>query len=335
MAIHLKWSNQNAPGNTLNIYRRVGTTITPETKGTAIGSVDSASTSYIDVTAVSGETYSYLLEVVAPLGVAYSRPTSTVNLRRIGPGGVEILYGDSEFGYMGTVPIYQMPNYWDAIDFPDANVAPYNSNLVWHKFVRKGKILIVPSIPATKTWVGDYDTWLNGIWVYSTYGLASGLTWNFDTSDPKYAPYKRTWQITFGEDKFNIRAPRAYPDNWDGVFSTAKSLDPTTEVNQVIQSMYQGCYIGNNVGNVQPLITNQYFGAFICAEGIPNGTVTAQSTTLLAAHPGRIDNFVVLSDWLAGVPINSGSDKLYEKVNSKWRHGNAASFHPVFELIGE
>lgn len=337
MAIILKWSNQNASGNTLNVYRKVGNTITPEDKGTPIATLDSAAVTYTDNTTVPGETYTYLVEVIAPLGTVYSRPTTTANLRRVGPGPNEIITGNSEFGYMGIVPAYEMPNMWDLVSYVGGNAGGYLPNLQWHKFVRKNKVYIVPSVQPT-TFVGDNGLWLGGIWVYNAKGIASGIEWNFDTSDSKFDPYRRTQIVTIGDFKFHMRAPRAYPDDWDGVHDQSKTLRPDTEVNQLMQAMYQGCMIGNNVGNVAriPPVAGQMFTQFICAETLINYQNQVLSTCTIKRTSRRSDNFIPLADWMLGSTVtndfNTGSS---EQTLIGWRHGNAPTFWPVLELIEE
>lgn len=335
MAIQLRWSNQNAPGNILNIYRNEGDTITEASKGTPIATLDSAATTYNDTTTIPGLTYSYLVEIVAPLGTVYSRPTTTANLRRIGPGGSEILSGNSEFGYMGIVPASQMPDFWTTLDFSIGRIVPHMNNLVWHKFVRKNKIMIVPNMQPTTRYYNDNDQWLNGLWVYHTYGLASGLEWNFDTSAAKYASWARKRIVKFGNDSFHLRAPRAYMEDWDGVHDLAKTLDPNTEVNQLMQAMYQGNIIGNNVGNVSGLITIQGFMRFVCAEMTYNGSVPSQSESIMKNMAPREDNFAVVSEWLGGVPINNSFNTFGDQIVFRWRHAGCPTFFPVFEYIEE
>lgn len=336
MAIILKWSNQNASGNTLNVYRKVGNTITPEDKGTPIATLDSAAVTYTDNTTVPGETYTYLVEVIAPLGTVYSRPTTTANLRRVGPGPNEIITGNSEFGYMGIVPAYEMPNMWDLVSYVGSNAGGYLPNLQWHKFVRKNKVYIVPSVQPT-TFLGDNGTWLGGIWVYNGSGIASGIEWNFDTSDAKYAPWKKKRVVTIGDFKFNLRAPRAYPDDWDGVHNVELTKQPDTEVNQLIQSLYQGNVIGNNVGNVARLLpVAQMFTQFICAETLIDYANQPRSTCVMKAIARRSDNFADFTEWTRGCPIdNQYNTGAAEQTLIGWRHGSAPTFWPVLELIEE
>lgn len=332
MAIHLKWSNQNASGNSLKVYRREGREITPETKGTAIATIDSAAVEYTDNTAEPGVTYAYLLEVIAPLGSAYSRPTITANLRRVGPGGVEVLVGDTEFGYMGEVQSYELPDVWGLLNFSEGKTATAMRLLKWYKFVRKGRILYVPSIQTTTSY-GDYDPWLSGIWVFNTSGIASGIEWNFPTTDAKYAPYKRQRIITNGVDRFHLRAPRAYPDDWNGVVNTSLTLRPDTEVNQIIQSMYQGCIIGNNVGSVTPMIVsqNQYFMRFICAESL-----VASSQAIMNMSSALDHNFAIVSEWNQGCQVlNSYNTTAVDRISYRFRNAGAPTMFPVLQLIEE
>lgn len=335
MAIHLKWSNQNAPGNQLLVYRKIGNLITPETKGTPIATLNSDATEYSDNTTEPGETYAYLVEVLAPLGSAYSRPTVTANLRRVGPGKTEILVGTSEFGYMGQVQQYEMPDYWDSVDSSRTKTARGLSNLQWHKFIRKGKILIVPCGQPMGDWSRDTDLCLNSIWVYNTYGLCSGLEWNFDTSAPKYAAWKKTRIVQFGNDKFHIRAPRAYPDNWDGVTNLALTLRPDTEINQLIQAMYLGSIIGNDVGNVARYITGQFFLPFVGAESVINYQTPSQNEFLVKATPVLGSNDMSVEGWNAPVVINNSHTPNNEQYVARWRSQSHPTFFPVFELIEE
>jgi len=332
MAIHLKWSNQNTPGNSLYIYRNEGTTITEASKGTAIATLDSNAVAYVDNTTEPGKTYAYLVEIRAPLGSSFSRPTVTANLRRVGPGGVDILTGDSEFGYMGQVPSYELPDVWTALGFERGKTNAAMAVLKWYKFVRKGKIMYVPSIPMTTTY-NDYDPWLGGIWAANVPGIASGLDWNFDISAAKYNPYRKTKILTAGIDRFHLRAPRAYPDNWNGVHNAALTLQRDTEMNQLIQSMMQGCIIGNQVGSVTPQIWAQgvTFMRYIAAEALP------QSNETLMCEYGVYDhNYAIVADWVKGYYIvNTYNSSSADQILAKWRNGGAPALWPVLQLIEE
>lgn len=330
MAILLKWDNDNVPGNPLYVYRKEGPTSSQADPGVKIATLDSAAKQYSDATIVPGTAYSYIIEVVVDLGSVWSRPTTTADMYMRGPGPQTILRGDNRHGYMGQVSSIDVPDMASVFNWPGLNSGAWLQNSRWHKFIRKGKIYFVPNFPLSNGAVTASSRFLSGSWVLDNFGVASGVEWAFDKS--KNPQYLKTNIVTHRGNKFHVRAPRGFTDDWDGNSLTAGiSKSGETEINQLIQPMIQGSFYPNSVGRIEPnSIGLLHSRAFICAE-----TKTNTVETLMKVGDPRQDNFWVKSSFIAGCVVDNTYNATRDQNQPIVTGGPSPIFWPVLELIEE
>lgn len=146
MSVTLTWGSANAAiAESINVYRSL-TPMDVNALPTALATVAGSTTSYNDPTAVRNTVYYYIVghvragqELLSPQLVQGHFPDS-------GPGPQTLLRGDWNLGYFGTLTPAQMttPSLLNAV-LPFTNVAGDGGITLWHKFVRKGKILFMPN----------------------------------------------------------------------------------------------------------------------------------------------------------------------------------------------
>lgn len=162
MALKLQWKNKNVVPTHVLIYR--GDT---ELNGAALPSplvtLTNGETSWTDNTATFGKTYYYILGTKTDndLVLTPNQKITVADNRGAGPG--TLLVGDDNLGYYGTVSSADFFNSSHilaaakkTIGIPTALVQP-----LWHKFVRKGKIIYIPNASfGTATWNNLYSAGL-------------------------------------------------------------------------------------------------------------------------------------------------------------------------------
>lgn len=326
MPIKLTWENINASNRELRVYRNDGPNISIETKGTSLVTLPGDAKTWTDPSTELGKEYSYLIEVKLGNDIAYSRPTSTVDLMRRGPGSFSLIQGDARLGYMGTVQIYELPNVVDAYGLSKYN-AQYQTYQKWHKFIRKGKIYYVLDSPLSENFQAT-TACLNGSWLALNDGVASGIQFGFDTSGANWANSRKTKIVETNGFRYHLRAARAFPDNWDGSFANLDlTLLENTEFNELIQPVIPGMQILNRVGSWGVVKSTVVFKDIVAAESM-NG---ASPLSLVKAFSFRQNN--VLPEWgakcaTANYPWNS-----YKEVSGG---SNQYCVHiPILELIEE
>lgn len=333
MSIKLTWRAGNTASAQINIYRGTGT-IDPGNLGTPIATLPGNATTYTDETTVLGVAYAYIVEVKSTNNTVRTTPTTQTDLMQRGPGSMVLVRGSSDYGYLGEVSSRDLP---DAL----ANLAPFglaqdvrnmqdwSSTVKWHKFIRKGRIYFVPEIPVT---VGM--AFLSAIWSLNRVGMASGLNWNFDISDPKYDTYRVKNVVSFGDWKFNVRAPRGFADDWNGVKDGDKGDMNAGEFGQLILPMYRGIAFNNEVGNVCPFYTT-FHGRILCAETLPTADQTA------AYNPPTVFSSLLNIAYWNSTKINYISqgteypDYQASAFLSNSYRPNGPCYWPIMELIEE
>lgn len=202
MAFILRWTNPNKLATTVNIYR--------DTKALVAGSLPApivtltnGETQWRDTTAVKGGTYYYLLSVTANGKTVYGAQQSyTIEVKR-GIGPTTFLWGNDEYGYMGTVPYAEQ---MDASQFPAAfnaiNGTAFTDRVPMMKFSYRGKILYLldrtPIYPADVAW----NTLYTGGLIYGVDGPGPDGCWGDS------APTDQGGKILHNSDTYRLRVPR-------------------------------------------------------------------------------------------------------------------------------
>lgn len=295
MPIKLSWKAGNRSTSVLTIYRALGTASPEDTD--LIATLPGDAVTYIDNTVETGKTYTYRIRVKAEYSTVNTVDFTQIDLRQRGPGSVTLVRGDSNYGYLGKVPASELPSVTTYFR-PGADgsslkmLNDWEARVIWHKFVRKGKIYIVPDAPMGDTVVNGSGPVASALNFAFTLGGASGIQWNFDTSDPKYDIYRKKNIVEANGWKYNLRLPRSKPDDWDGV-NTSGTNRNDTEFADLIMPMYRGVPFMNNVGNLAPYrLENR--GLVLCAE-----TRADYNTIFLWADGLQGSNIMSTGRWVA------------------------------------
>lgn len=152
MYIDLQWTNLNSKAVKLEIFRG-DAPLDRENLGTPIATLTEGETTYRDSTdVVIGKDYYYVFVTSNASDRVVSQNYRIQAVGRRGPGEQTLAQGTNELGYFGPLP---------STDFININKLVTRTNLrsqattigisqptpVWHKFVRKGKILFIPERP--------------------------------------------------------------------------------------------------------------------------------------------------------------------------------------------
>jgi hypothetical protein len=203
MNLKLKWTNLNTGSITVKIYR--GTTpVDRANLGTALVTLSAGETEWIDTTVVRGTTYYYVFETITPNDRAVSQNKTVIAGPRRGPGPQSLIAGNAEYGYMGEILAVDFTNTAElraAVGMSVGTVAVAAPS--WHKFMRLGKVLMIPTQPLVNsiTWVQLYNL-----------GLIFGTN---DNGKGTFLPTPLVNQrktIKIGPDTFIIRCMTGYSD---------------------------------------------------------------------------------------------------------------------------
>lgn len=147
MSVTLTWGTVNAAlADSINIYR-TSTPMDVNNLPAALASIAGSATSYSDTTAVRNTLYYYAVghvragnELLSPVLLMGHYPDT-------GPGPQTLLRGDWNLGYFGTCTPAQMftPATLNAQVPIPGNLQADGAITVWHKFIRKGKVLFIPN----------------------------------------------------------------------------------------------------------------------------------------------------------------------------------------------
>lgn len=147
MSITLTWGAANAAlADSIKIYRAT-TPLDVNSLPAALATIAGSATSYADTTAVRNTTYYYAVghvrganELLSPVLIMGHYPDT-------GPGPQTLLRGNWDVGYFGTCTPAQMflPSTLNAQVPIPGTLAADGAITVWHKFIRKGKVLFIPN----------------------------------------------------------------------------------------------------------------------------------------------------------------------------------------------
>lgn len=265
MSITIRWKNSNTASAIVQIFR--STVNDPDYKDNfvdPIATLPGDATEFEDTTAESGLTYYYAVKITLNATSIWSPLFNIDSMRSRGPGGSKILRGDSRLGYMGTVPAVMLPSIYEIIDSTKSFSGI--TRLPWHKFIRKGKIIFVP------TWGPSGNTGIKARAISESIGVDNGIDWGVDVS----SFWPNSGKGTIITDKgysYRPRLPRGTPD---GTPMTAEninkfdtlSLNPETEFNELIIPLFSENPLENSIGSVNLINYNlvKDSNGFTCAE---------------------------------------------------------------------
>lgn len=231
MFVKLKWVNRNQVPVTTKIYRTEAIT-PPDQLTNPLATLDGTILTWTDLTAVRRKTYYYVFETDYQTQKVFSNPLKVFVEYNNGPGPRDLIWGDSQYGYYGTVSSVDFISPADLASLYAPTFAfnpPANPIPLWNKWIRRGKILYVPLSPCNIliTYTGLY---------------LSGLQFGTDDNGPYQpngvAPTNQRKIITRGFDRFIVRLPSGTDDRNNPSFTipspSADSLRRYSEVADLI-----------------------------------------------------------------------------------------------------
>lgn len=313
MFVRLKWVNRNQIPVTTNIYRNE--TIVPNDQlANPIASLDGAVLTYQDNTAVRRKTYYYVFETVNGTGQkVYSNPLKVYVEYNNGPGPRDLIWGDTQFGYYGTVTSGEFFTPAEiAAAFPlIVYNAPPNLIPLWNKWIRRGKICFTPM--GAINVAAYYDT------VYKS-GCVFGTDDNGPWTPNNIAGVNQKAVISKGFDQFIVRLPTATDDRNNPTFTIPTgSPDSLRRFSEVADFFY-------------PSIST----AVCPSQRCPKLPTTVAQTTINAGRELMTATRFGTAGFVKGIPagvVTPGSE--LEKLGTYIPWAAACGWAPVLELIPE
>lgn len=158
MALRLNWKNPNAFPTTVEIYRG-DAPLDRAALSNPLAVLSAGETTWVDNTAEFDTTYYYVFVTKTATDRVVSMNKEITVIEKRGAGGQKIQIGNENYGYFGPVAASAFFNSADlkavALDRSVFNAITVNP--VWHKFIRKGKVLYIPAVDfGYVTWDGLY-----------------------------------------------------------------------------------------------------------------------------------------------------------------------------------
>lgn len=202
MNLKLQWKNINTISVTTEIYRG-DAPLDRANLTNPLVTLTNGEVEWIDTNTIRGNLYYYVFVTKTANDRSVSVNYPIYALPRRGPGSVELLYGDYEIGFFGTlesIDFITTQKLVTAIGLKGANGADVNINdysPTWLKFVRKGKIIFVPDNALILTNM-SYKTLYDAGLIYGVSG--PGPFRPFSSVDRD-----QNTQIKIGADTFIVR----------------------------------------------------------------------------------------------------------------------------------
>lgn len=220
MYIDLQWTNLNSKTVKLEIFRG-DAPLDRENLGTPIATLTEGETTYRDSTnVVIGKDYYYVFVTSNDSDRVVSQNYRIQAVGRRGPGEQTLVQGTNELGYFGPLPSTDFININELVTRTNlrsqaTNITIAQPTPIWHKFVRKGKILFIPERPVAYnvSWQGLYSL-----------GMVYGRE---DTGSNPLMTNKvvQNAKVTIGADTYRVRLLKGATDQ-----------DYTTWANSLIET---------------------------------------------------------------------------------------------------
>lgn len=301
MSIKLSWTNKNTQSVTTTIYRS-DTKIDRANLPTPLVVLSNNETSYIDTTAIQGNTYHYVFKTTNGTETIISRDQTIQAAETRGPGSSVFQFGDRELG------LYDVISQEAFITAANLNAlvgnvvtTVYPSAISWYKYARRGKVYMVPN----RT-VGCGTGW-NAL---QTKNLVDGLT-------VQIAGYN--WKVRLMRGWSEADSALALPSKTLGSVDMS-TYTQTNEFNDFVYPMALATPPTQRLPNwEQTAVANLYSTngyVVICAEKVLEGDMIAARSFTVASTNERTK--------LTGAVFNSYSIASNTTILGWW---------PVLELV--
>jgi hypothetical protein len=207
MYIDLQWANLNSGDVKLEIFRG-DAPLDRAALANPIATLTAGETSYRDSdNIVLGKDYFYVFVTSNASDRVVSLNYRVQAVGRRGPGEQTLLQGNNELGYFGALSSADFINVNELVTRTNlrtqaTSIVVAQPNPMWHKFVRKGKVLFIPERPVA----------YNVSWQHLyTLGMVYGRD---DTgSNPLMATkVKQDAKVTIGADTYRVRLLKGSTD---------------------------------------------------------------------------------------------------------------------------
>lgn len=307
MGIRIKWHNPNQDYDKVRIYRDT-TRFDLAAPPAPIAEVTSGEF-YDDNTTERNGVYYYSIgvvkgddEILSPIKVLADMPDT-------GPGRQRVLRGDYERGYFGEVgpeEFITASELMAGLSLSGMNLVKDADTVIWHKFIHRGKILFMPTVPiaGNMSWKTLYE---------------QGLIFGTDDYGPTEAqvnmtPTLQNRRMSIQDYTFKVRLLRGRSD---------ESYDLITSAEELTSQHQDGEFMALYV----PLFRNETFARFpLWSDYIYKDTIkTGTSGTVHNAYRQEHDSTNV-SIFGSGNAVSSLGNT--SKTTGIARHG----WLPVLEL---
>lgn len=282
MSIKLSWVNKNTQAVTTTIYRG-DTKLDRGNLPAPLATLTNNETSYIDATAVQGNTYYYVFKTTNGSETIISRNQAIQAAETRGPGSNVFQFGDRELGLYDVMSSDAFINAANLNTLVGGAVSTVTTATVtWYKYARRGKVYMVPDR------VIGYGTGWNAL---QAKNLVDGLT-------VQIAGYN--WKVRLMRGWNEADSAVALPSKALGTFDTV-TYTQTCEFNDFAYPMAAPTPPTKRLPNwVQQPVTSLYTtGPFIllqekslegdtCFLRYLSGITTTERTKLTAARADQL-----------------------------------------------
>lgn len=279
MNLTLTWRNFNISPVSMAIYRG-DAPLNAASLPAPLVTLTAGEETWVDTTVVRGQLYYYMFVTTGATDKVPTRNYPILAVPRRGHGPNDLIYGDYELGYFGSMPSSEFVASVDilrAIGYDGAAAgAAVNSTAatpVWHKFAFKGKILLIPE----KAIVTTGMTWMTLAQRGAVYGTGTALP---DLTTPKHNTVQNA-SITVNTDRYLIRLPRGAETDLNAFYTGTGGAITTgnAEFDAVVAPLLQQVNANQKLPNV-----GVYTGSQFNMSGLSRGILcqeVATSTTVL------------------------------------------------------
>lgn len=224
MSIRINWVNPNPNFDKIHIYRST-TKIDINALPTALATITTGTT-YLDTTSVANTLYWYAVGVEYDGDIIVSVLEPAIQLLDFGPGPKELLCGDMNRGYFGSLTADEFVSYATLASFYGLAVTPTVplGNQLWLKFAYGGKILFMPQGRVCDS--VSYGALYSGGLVFGVDGPGIKPSGQVDTNQRKV--------YSVGDSDFLVRCARGGINPLYGYVTNADS-----EINSCIHALIQ------------------------------------------------------------------------------------------------
>ncbi|AFQ96615.1 putative virion structural protein [Erwinia phage phiEaH2] len=339
MSLKLSWNNPNVVPTRVRIYRK-DTDFDSSTLPAPLVELTNGETTWIDPTAVDGNSYYYVLGSKTDTDEVFTASQKILVADNRGVGSSTILHGDASLGYMDSILSVDFVNSstilaaaLNASGLPVALVQP-----TWHKFIRNNKIIYVPdqqfgtaSFPNLYRAGFVYGTDSVGPEGYPTAGLA--------------APVNQLRIIEFKGQKYKIRLMRGWSDgvitdvnNWASTGQSNMDLVPEAQNNEysdLIYSLAKFVPLKQRTPNWLNLSVDPWLGAPLSS--YDSATINSWRATFRVLCQERRANGNIFTRSMRECTLNQNQGSPNSKANLTYVFlgdvNQATIWIPVLELV--